>query len=152
PSTEVVVIVLDEAGNKVGERVLTADADCPAAAGVGHRTNDGPVDKVEFVALPSAAALYIAEEAVPAVTKAAGHRGQRIYLGMIHGAGEHQAGVTAAGIGPGIIAGNANDEAARELIIAAGLDAAEETIGVVAPLRLSERPGRRSDTGTSVAR
>src|SRR5947207_124258 len=46
--------VLDEAGNKVGERVLTADADCPAAAGVGHRTNDDPVDKVEFVALPSA--------------------------------------------------------------------------------------------------
>src|SRR5207237_10460594 len=55
--------------------------------------------------------------------------------------GEHQAGITAAGIGPGIIAGNANDEAARKLIIAAGLDAAEETIRVVAPLRLSE-PGR----------
>src|SRR5207249_10470718 len=67
--------------------------------------------------------------------------GQRIYVGMIDGAGEHQAGVTAAGIGPGIIAGNANDEDARELIIAAGLDAAEETIRVVAPLRLSE-PGR----------
>src|SRR5207244_10683648 len=148
PSTEVVVIVLEEAANEVGERVLTADADCPAAAGVGHRTNDGPVDKVEFVALPSAAALYITEEAVPAVTKAAGHRGQRIYLGMIHGAGEHQAGVTAAGVGPGVVAGNANDEAARELIIAAGLDAAEETIRVVAPLRLSEQgPERRIANG-----
>src|SRR5207244_12479299 len=99
PSTEVVVIVLEEAANKVGERVLTADADCPAAAGVGHRTNDGPVDKVEFVALPSAAALYITEEAAPAVTKTAGHRRQRIELRVIHGAGEHPARVPPAGIG-----------------------------------------------------
>src|SRR5205823_10072522 len=60
----------------------------------------------------------------------------------------HQAGVTAAGIGPGVVAGNANDEAARELIIAAGLDAAEETIRVVAPLRLSEQgPERRIANG-----
>src|SRR5207247_465814 len=95
PSTKVVVIVLDEASNKVGERVLTADADCPAATGVGHRTNEHPVGKVEFVALPSAAALYIAEEAIPPITEAPGHRGQRIYFGVIHEAGEHQAGITA---------------------------------------------------------
>jgi hypothetical protein len=32
--TEVVVIVFNEARDKVGECVLTADADCPSAAGI----------------------------------------------------------------------------------------------------------------------
>jgi hypothetical protein len=35
-STKVVVIVLDEPADKVSERVLTTDADCPAAAGIAH--------------------------------------------------------------------------------------------------------------------
>jgi hypothetical protein len=59
-STEVVVIVLNEARDEVGECILTADADCPPAAGIVQSPDDHPVAKVIFVALPSATALYIA--------------------------------------------------------------------------------------------
>jgi hypothetical protein len=51
--------------------------------------------------------------------------------------------MTAAGVSPGIIAGNADYPPARELIIAAGLDAAEETIRAVASVRLSEEGRKR---------
>jgi hypothetical protein len=37
---EVVVIVFDETGDKVSECVLTADADCPAAAGIFQRPDE----------------------------------------------------------------------------------------------------------------
>jgi hypothetical protein len=40
--------------------------------------------------------------------------------------------MTAVDVGPGVVAGNADEEPARELIIAAALDAAEETIRMVA--------------------
>src|SRR6266508_1699710 len=46
--------------------------------------------------------------------------------------------MTAVGVGPGIVAGNANDPSARELIIAAALDAAEEAVGIVTSIRQSE--------------
>ena len=42
-----------------------------------------PIGKVVFVALPSAAALHVAQEAIPGVTDAAGHRRQRFHLGVI---------------------------------------------------------------------
>jgi hypothetical protein len=51
--------------------------------------------------------------------------------------------MTAAGVSPSIIAGNADYPPARELIIAAGLDAADETIRAVASVRPSEEGWRR---------
>jgi hypothetical protein len=51
--------------------------------------------------------------------------------------------MTAAGVSPGIIAGNTDYPPARELIIAAGLDAPEETIRAVASVRLSEEGRKR---------
>jgi hypothetical protein len=72
-----------------------------------------------FVALPRTAALYIAQEAIPPITEAAGHGRQRIDLGVIDEAGEQRADMTVVGVRPGIIARNADDEPARELIIAA---------------------------------
>ena len=46
--------------------------------------------------------------------------------------------MAAVGVGPDVVAGNADNEPTCELIIAAGLNAAEETIRVVASVRLPE--------------
>jgi hypothetical protein len=62
-----------------------------------------------FVALPRTTTLYIAKEAIPPITQAAGYRGQRVYPGMIDGAGKQRAEMASVSIGPGIIAGNADD-------------------------------------------
>jgi hypothetical protein len=50
--------------------------------------------------------------------------------------------MTAVGVPPGLVAGNADDEPACELIITASLDAADDAVGVVASIRLSERRER----------
>jgi hypothetical protein len=48
---------------------------------------------------------------------------------VIDEAGEQGADMTAVGVSPGVVTGNADDEPARELIVAAALDAAEEAGG-----------------------
>jgi hypothetical protein len=57
---------------------------------------------------------------------------------MISEAGEKEAEVAAIGVGPSVVARNAGDETARELIIAAGLDAAQDATRIVGPFRLSK--------------
>jgi hypothetical protein len=74
--TEVVVIVLNETRDEVGECVLTADADCPSAASIVQSPDDHSVAEVILVTLPSSTALYIAQEAIPPITEASGHRRQ----------------------------------------------------------------------------
>ena len=44
----------------------------------------------------------------------------------------------AFGVGPGVVARNANDETAHELIIAAGLETAQEANRIVGPVRQSK--------------
>src|SRR5262249_23482536 len=75
---EVVVVVLDEAGEPVGEGVFKADADRPPAAGVAERGSETREGEGEVVPLPRAAALHVAKEAVPCITDTAGHRGDRL--------------------------------------------------------------------------
>src|SRR5262249_23669011 len=120
---EVVVIVLDEGADPVGEGILAADADRPAAAG---HVGGAPPDAVgikKIVALPGAATLHIAEEAIPGIADAAGHRSQRLHRGLMDEGSKQRADVAGRGIGPGVVTGDADDPAACKLIVAASLDA-----------------------------
>src|SRR4029453_3048085 len=71
---EIVIIIFDEAGQEVGEGILTADTDDPSPPrlprGLGGPDDDGrrPI----IVALPGAAALDVAEQAIPGVADATG--------------------------------------------------------------------------------
>src|SRR5262245_45757041 len=72
-----VIVILDKAGQVIGDAVFEASAHGPAAARFGRgRQHEEPLDKV-FVALPGAAGLRIAEQAITGVADEASHRAQR---------------------------------------------------------------------------
>ena len=91
-----------------------------------------------FVALPGAAALHVAEETLPGVADAAGDRRQRFDAGLVGDERCDQVDVRALGVGPGIIALDADHDAAGELVVAARLHPAEPAVGIVAAERLTE--------------
>src|SRR5262249_56847696 len=82
---KIVIVIFDEAGEKVGEGISPADADGPSRARLARRIS-GPEDdrgRPIIVALPGAAAPDVAEEATPGVADAAGHARQRADLAVI---------------------------------------------------------------------
>src|SRR5262249_54942259 len=146
---EIVVVVFDEAGENVGEGVFTADADGPSRARLPRRES-GPEDdrgRPIIVTLPGAAAPDVAEEAIPGVADAAGHARQRADLAVIGNADLARAVVAALGVRPGIVALDADHEAAGKLIVATGLGAADEAMLIVLAERLAEKiaTGRAHD-------
>src|SRR5262249_51527205 len=96
-------------------------------AGRPGRTHDEPVI---VVALPRATTLHVAEETVPRVADPSGGRRQRSDARLI-GHAVHRIEERTLGVGPAIIALNAEHPTARELIIAAALHAADPAVGVV---------------------
>src|SRR3954454_18203007 len=109
----VVIAVFDEAGEHIREGIFAADADGPSRARFGPGI-DGPEDDGRgrvIVALPGAAAPDIAEEAIPGVANTTGDRRQRLGLTVIGDAELARAAVAAGGIGPGIVAHDADHEA-----------------------------------------
>src|SRR5262249_14549872 len=92
-----------------------------------------------IVALPGAATPDVAEEATPSVADAAGHARQRPDLAVIGNADLARAVVAAFGVRPGVVALDADHEAAGKLIVATGLGAADEAMLIVLAERLAEK-------------
>src|SRR5215471_4686806 len=138
---EIVVVVFDEAGEKVGEGIFPADADGSSRARLARRIR-GPEDdrgRPIIVALPGAATPDVAEEATPGVADAAGHGRQRADLAVIGNADLARAVVAAFGVRPGTVALDADHEAAGKLIVATGLGADDEAMLIVLAERLAEK-------------
>src|SRR5215470_1853328 len=134
---------------RFGEGIFPADADGPSRARLARRIS-GPEDdrgRPIIVALPGAATPDVAEEAIPGVADAAGHARQRADLAVIGNADLARAVVAAFGIRPGIVALDADHEAAGELIVATGLGAADEAMLIVLAERLAKKiaAGRAHD-------
>src|SRR5262249_39967108 len=146
---EIVIVIFDEAGEKVGEGIFPADADGPSRARLARRISGSEDDRGRpiIVALPGAAAPDVAEEATPGVADAAGHARQRADLAVIGNADLARAVVAAFGGRPGIVALDADHEAAGKLIVATGLGAADEAMLIVLAERLAEEiaAGRAHD-------
>src|SRR5215471_4397809 len=126
------MVILDEAGEPVGEGILAADSDCPTTPGVAGQIGDRAVgeEEGEIVSLPSCTALHVAEEAIPeGIADAAGQRGKILGVKATPDVVEEDQ-VVAAAAGPVIITLDADHPSAGELIIAAALQAAEEAAGV----------------------
>src|SRR5262245_24868487 len=146
---EIVIVIFDEAGEKVGEGIFPADADGSSRARLARRVS-GPEDdrgRPIIVALPGAATPDVAEEATPSVADAAGHARQRADLAVIGNADLARAVVAAFGVRPGVVALDADHEAAGKLIVATGLGAADEAMLIVLPERLAKKiaAGRAHD-------
>src|SRR5262245_30094000 len=146
---EIVIAIFDEAGEKVGEGIFPADADGPSRARLARRIS-GPEDdrgRPIIVALPGAATPDVAEEATPGVADAAGHARQRADLAVIGNADLARAVVAAFGVRPGIVALDADHEAAGKVIVATGLGAANPAMLIVLAERLAEKiaAGRAHD-------
>src|SRR5262249_41103614 len=124
---EIVIIVFDEAGHDIGEGIFTADTDGPAPARLARPIPGAEDDRrcPIFVALPPRTAPDVAEQAIPGVADAAGHARQRFDLAVIGDADLARTVMAALGIGPGIVALDADHKAAGELIVATGLRAAQ---------------------------
>src|SRR6266700_6637283 len=146
---EIVVVVFDEAGEDVGEGIFPADADGPSRARLPRRISSPEEDgrRPIIVALPGAAAPDVAEEAIPGVADTAGHARQRPDLAVIGNADLARAVVAALGIRPGIVALNADHEAAGKLIVATGLRTADPAMLIVLAERLAKKiaAGRAHD-------
>src|SRR5262249_37202083 len=111
---EPVMVILDEAGDPVGEGILGADSDCPTTPGVAGQIGDRAVreEEGEIVSLPGCAALHVAEEAIPeGIADAAGQRGEILGVETApHAAEDDQVGFVVAG--PVIYALDANHPSA----------------------------------------
>src|SRR5262249_16124929 len=135
---QVVIIIFDETGEDVGKGIFAADNDGPARARLARRIRGpeedgrGPI----FVALPRRTAPDVAEQATPGVADAAGHARQRLDLAVIGDADLARTVMAALGIGPGIVALDADHKAAGELIVATGLRAAQPAVQRVFAERL----------------
>ena len=70
-AAKVVIVVLDEAGEPVGEGIFTAYADRPTVASIAERNDRSREGEGEFIPFPRAAALDVEKETVPAVTETA---------------------------------------------------------------------------------
>src|SRR5260221_11197779 len=127
---EIVIIVFDEAGEDIGEGILAADTDGPARARLARRIRGPKQDRGRpiFVALPRRPAPDVAEQTIPGVTDAAGESRERLDLAVVGDADLAPPAMAAFGIGPGIVALDADHEAAGELIVAPGLRAAKPTV------------------------
>src|SRR5262249_46977000 len=146
---EIVIVIFDEAGEKASEGIFPADADGSSRARLARRIS-GPEDdrgRPIIVALPRAATSDVAEEATPGVADAAGHARQRADLAVIGNADLARAVMAAFGIRPGIVALDADYEAAAKLIVATGLGAANQAMLIVLAERLAEKiaAGRAHD-------
>src|SRR5262245_10268244 len=147
---EVVVVVLDEAGEPIQEGIFAADAHRPAGAGLvggqhraGQCRNDVPG---VIVLLPGPAALKVEEKPVPAIAQAAGHRAQRLGVRAEDRSQSERIDMAAVRFGPGIVALDADHETAGELIIAARLHAGDPAAGVMAA-EVGSRNGDAYDRG-----
>src|SRR5262249_53407827 len=146
---EIVIVLFDEAGETVGEGIFPADADGSSRARLARRIS-GPEDdggRPIIVALPGAATPDVAEEATPGVADAAGHARQRADLAVVGNADLARAVVAAFGVRPGVVALDADHEAAGKLIVATGLGATDEAMLIVLAERLAEKiaAGRAHD-------
>src|SRR5215471_2202746 len=138
---EIVIVIFDEAGEKVGEGIFPADAEGSSRARLARRIS-GPEDdrgRPIIVALPGAATPDVAEEATPGVADAAGHGRQRADLAVIGNADLARAVVAALGVRPGTVALDADHEAAGKLIVATDLGAADEAMLIVLAERLAKK-------------
>jgi hypothetical protein len=146
---EVVITVFNEAGQEVGEGIFTADTDGPSRPRLERRKSNPEHGRgcPIFVALPSAAGPDVAKEAIPGVTDTTGNGCQRLDLAVIGNADLVQAVVAALGVRHGIVALHADHKAAGELIVAAGLAAANPAIQIMFAERLTEKiaAGRAND-------
>src|SRR5215831_14413096 len=146
---EIVIIIFDETGEDVGEGIFTADTDGPSRAHLARRIRGAEDDRGRpiFVALPRRTAPDVAEQAIPGVADAAGHARQRPDLAVIGDADLAGAVVAALGIGPGIVALDADHKAAGKLVVAAGLRAAKPAVQRVFAERLAVKraAGRAHD-------
>src|SRR5262249_36348663 len=135
---EIVIIIFDEAGDDIGEGILAADTDGPARARLARRIRGAEDDRrcPIFVPLPRRAAPDVAEQTVPGVADAAGHARHRLDLAVIGDADLARTVMAALGIGPGIVALDADHKAAGELIVATGLRAAQPAVQRVFTERL----------------
>src|SRR5262249_10283413 len=105
--------------------VFTADTDRPSRSHLTRRIRGPEEDgrRPIIVALPRAATLDVAQEAIPAIADTSGDRRQRSELAVIGDAQFARAVVAALGIDPGVVALDAGQKAADELIVAARLHA-----------------------------
>jgi len=138
---EIVIIIFDKAGQEVGEGIFTADTDGPSRPRLTRRISSPDYDRRRpiIVALPGAAALDVAEEAIPGVADTTGNSRQRLDLAVIGNAELARAVMAALGIGPGLVALDADHKAASKLIIATGLHAANPAIRIMSAERLAEK-------------
>src|SRR5260370_6213830 len=123
---------------RLTETLSAADADRPATARLAS-CSDGASAEEDAVA-PShrgAAGLHIAEKAIPGIADSTGDRCQRFNLRLIRESCGEKVGVVATGIRP-IIAALETEHPDADLIIAAGLDAANGAACGVAPEIRSE--------------
>src|SRR5260221_4293179 len=146
---EIVIIVFDEAGEDIGEGILAADTEGPARARLARRIRGPEPDRrcPIFVALPRRTAPDVAEQAIPGVADAAGHPRHRLDLAVVGDADLARTVMAAFGIGPGIVALDADHEAAGKLIVAPGLLAAKPAVQRVFAERLAVKSaaGRAHD-------
>src|SRR5262249_50436950 len=134
---EIVVVVLDKAGEPVQESVFTADADRIAGLREADCGGSGRSEglKTEVTFHPCATGLHVNEKAVPGMAGAAGNGGQRLKLDLVRKSEGHCCGdaVDNAAIDAHpIIIGLDAGHKATGLIIAAGLRAAQRAARSVA--------------------
>src|SRR4029078_10175108 len=86
--SEVVIVILDDAGEMVGERIFAAYADGPSRSCVGRRVSRSNEDRRSRIvdALPSAPDLDVAKQAIPRVANAPCYRRQRVDVAVIENA------------------------------------------------------------------
>src|SRR6266403_4153339 len=142
---EVEIIVFDKARHYVREGIFAADADSPCRPRFTRRIGCAENNRCRpiIVALPAAAALDVAEETLPGVADPAGDACERFDFAVIGNADLARAILAALGVRPGIVALDADEEAAGKLIVAAGLRAAEPAVRLVSAERLAEKGAAR---------
>src|SRR5262249_15424669 len=142
-------ILYAHTGRGVVHALSPADPDGPSRAHLARRIRGAEDDRGRpiFVALPRRTAPDVAEQAIPGVADAAGHARQRPDLAVIGDADLAGAVVAALGIGPGIVALDADHKAAGKLVVAAGLRAAKPAVQRVFAERLAVKraAGRAHD-------
>ncbi len=89
------------------------------------------IPNVEFVPLPSHAALDVEEETIEPIAKTTGDRPDRCDLRVKDEVRIEKAFVLAVGTGPRPLDVDTDDKSARELVVAAALHAHHEAVDVV---------------------
>src|SRR5947208_13065948 len=127
---EAVVVILDKARQIKGNAIFKTRAVGPTAARlVPGREPEGTLNNV-LVAFPGAAGLHVAEQPIPGIADAAGHRRQRSRSRAISRPDEERVRMGAHCIGPVKVC-LGTEHPAGGLIVAAALDTAEEGVCIM---------------------